>query len=332
MYNYVFLKGRLIEMNFYPFILEPYVSETIWGGRRLIDECGIVTEKSNAAEGWMLSCHESGLCRIANGELKGRTLREVYLDNPEICGKNAGRFDDFPILIKFIDARDDLSIQVHPTDEYCKKTGKGQSKTECWYVLDTAPGAALILGFREKIGSEEFRRLIEEGRLTDAVEKYDVKKGDFFFIESGTLHAICKGVLLAEVQESSNTTYRVFDYNRVGKDGKPRELHIDDAVAVTKCEPYIPSQYCKDETLYNGAKHILAKCPLFNVAELRIDGNFSGSADESTFVSLLVLDGEGKLETANGSVSLEKGTSVFIPADSGEYSITGKLNILETTI
>ena len=332
MYNYVFLKGRLIEMNFYPFILEPYVSETIWGGRRLIDEYGIVTEKSNAAEGWMLSCHESGLCRIANGELKGRTLREVYLDNPEICGKNAGRFDDFPILIKFIDARDDLSIQVHPTDEYCKKTGKGQSKTECWYVLDTAPGAALILGFREKIGSEEFRRLIEEGRLTDAVEKYDVKKGDFFFIESGTLHAICKGVLLAEVQESSNTTYRVFDYNRVGKDGKPRELHIDDAVAVTKCEPYIPSQYCKDETLYNGAKHILAECPLFNVAELRIDGNFSGSADESSFVSLLVLDGEGKLETANGSVSLEKGISVFIPADSGEYSITGKLNILETTI
>ena len=332
MYNYVFLKGRLIEMNFYPFILEPYVSETIWGGRRLIDEYGIVTEKSNAAEGWMLSCHESGLCRIANGELKGRTLREVYLDNPEICGKNAVRFDDFPILIKFIDARDDLSIQVHPTDEYCKKAGKGQSKTECWYVLDTAPGAALILGFREKIGSEEFRRLIEEGRLTDAVEKYDVKKGDFFFIESGTLHAICKGVLLAEVQESSNTTYRVFDYNRVGKDGKPRELHIDDAVAVTKCEPYIPSQYCKDETLFDGAKHILAECPLFNVAELRIDGNFSGSTDENSFVSLLVLDGEGKLETANGSVSLEKGTSVFIPADSGEYSITGKLNILETTI
>ena len=332
MYNYVFLKGRLIEMNFYPFILEPYVSETIWGGRRLIDEYGIVTEKSNAAEGWMLSCHESGLCRIANGELKGRTLREVYLDNPEICGKNAGRFDDFPILIKFIDARDDLSIQVHPTDGYCKKTGKGQSKTECWYVLDTAPGAALILGFREKIGSEEFRRLIEEGRLTDAVEKYDVKKGDFFFIESGTLHAICKGVLLAEVQESSNTTYRVFDYNRVGKDGKPRELHIDDAVAVTKCEPYIPSQYCKDETLYNGAKRILAECPLFNVAELRIDGSFSGSADESSFVSLLVLDGEGELRTRNGNISLRKGVSVFIPADSGEYSITGRLNILETTI
>ena len=319
-------------MTFYPFELEPYVSETIWGGSRLIEEYGIVTEKSNAAEGWMLSCHESGLCRIANGELKGKTLREIYLSNPEICGRNAQRFDDFPILIKFIDAKDDLSIQVHPTDDYCRKTGRGQSKTECWYVLDTAPGAALILGFKDRISSEEFRRLIEEGRLTDAVEKYDVRKGDFFFIESGTLHAICKGVLLAEVQESSNTTYRVFDYNRVGKDGKPRELHIDDAVAVTKCEPYVPSQYCKDEIVCNGAKHILAECPLFNVAELRIDGNFSGKADENSFVSLLVFEGEGELKTQNGGVLLKKGVSVFIPASTGEYEITGKLNILETTI
>ena len=319
-------------MTFYPFELEPYVSETIWGGSRLIEEYGIVTEKQNAAEGWMLSCHESGLCRIANGELKGKTLREIYLSNPEICGRNAQRFDDFPILIKFIDAKDDLSIQVHPTDEYCKKTGRGQSKTECWYVLDTSPGAALILGFREKISSEEFRRLIEEGRLTDAVKKYDVKKGDFFFIESGTLHAICKGVLLAEVQESSNTTYRVFDYNRVGKDGKPRELHIEDAIAVTKCEPYMPSQYCKDETLCSGAKHILAECPLFNVAELTIDDSFGGEADENSFVSLLVLEGEGELKTQNGGVLLKKGVSVFIPASTGEYEITGRLNILETTI
>ncbi|MBQ6265183.1 MAG: class I mannose-6-phosphate isomerase [Clostridia bacterium] len=319
-------------MNFYPFELEPYVSETIWGGRRLIEEYGIVTEKSNAAEGWMLSCHESGLCRISNGALKGRTLREIVTAHPEICGKNACRFDDFPILIKFIDARDDLSVQVHPTDEYCKKTGRGQSKTECWYVLDAAPGAALILGFKEKISSDEFRRLIEEGKLTDAVEKYDVKKGDFFFIESGTLHAICKGVLLAEVQESSNTTYRVFDYNRVGKDGKPRQLHIEDAVAVTKCEPYAPSQYCKDEILYNGAKHILAQCPLFNVAELKIDGGFSGKADDKSFVSLLVLEGEGELITGSGSVNLKKGVSVFIPAATGDYEIAGKLSILETTI
>ena len=319
-------------MNFYPFKLEPYVSETIWGGRRLIDEYGIVTGKANAAEGWMLSCHESGLCSIANGELKGKTLREVYLSHPEICGRNAVKFDDFPILIKFIDARDDLSIQVHPTAQYCEKTGRGQSKTECWYVLDTVPGACLILGFKEKISSEEFRRLIEEGRLTDAVKKYDVRKGDFFFIESGTLHAICKGVLLAEVQESSNTTYRVFDYNRVGKDGKPRELHIDDAVAVTKCEPYTPSQYCKDESLYNGAKHILAECPLFNVAELKVNGDFTGNADENSFVSLLVLEGEGELSTVNGNVSLCKGVSVFIPAETGEYKISGSLNLLETTI
>ena len=325
-------KGR--NMIFYPYELTPYVSETIWGGRRLIDEYGIVTEKANAAEGWMLSCHESGLCSIVNGELKGKTLREVYLEHPEICGKNAAKFDDFPILIKFIDARDDLSIQVHPTADYCEKTGRGQSKTECWYVLDTLPGACLILGFKEKIGSDEFRRLIEEGRLTDAVKKYDVKKGDFFFIESGTLHAICKGVLLAEVQESSNTTYRVFDYNRAGKDGKPRELHIDDAVAVTNCEPYSPSQYCKDKTesLFNCEKRVLAECPLFNVAQLKINGDYQGNAGENSFVSLLVLEGEGALKTGDAGVTLKKGASVFIPAGTGGYTVSGNLNILETTI
>ncbi len=319
-------------MNFYPFKLKPYVSETIWGGRRLINEYGIETEKENAAEGWMLSCHESGLCTIANGEFAGRTLREICEEFPEICGKDSERFDGFPILIKFIDACDDLSIQVHPTAEYCELTGRGQSKTECWYVLDTAPGACLIMGFKEKISSEEFRKSIEEGRVTDCVRKFNVKKGDFFFIESGTLHAICKGVLLAEVQESSNTTYRIFDYNRLGKDGKPRELHIDDAVAVTKCEPYTPSQYCKDDILYNGAKKVLAECPLFKVSTLQIDGSFDGEADENSFVSLLVLEGDGTLTTKNGVLNLTKGDSVFIPASSGLYTVEGKINILETTV
>lgn len=319
-------------MKSYPMKLKPYVSETIWGGTRLIHEYGIETEKDNAAEGWMLSCHESGLCHIDNGPLTGKTLLEVCREAPELCGKNAERFADFPILIKFIDARDDLSIQVHPTAEYCQKTGKGQSKTECWYVLDTAPGASLLMGFNEEISSEEFQKSIEEGKVLDHVKRFDVKKGDFFFIESGTLHAICKGVLLAEVQESSNTTYRIFDYNRPGKDGKPRELHIEDAVAVTNCKPYTPSAYCKDEKLYNGIKHILADCPLFNVAELKIRGGFSEVADETSFVSLLVLSGDGYLSTPNGSLSLKKGDSVFIPASTGIFNLEGEMDILETRV
>lgn len=319
-------------MNLYPFKLKPYVSETIWGGKRLIDEYGIETEKENAAEGWMLSCHESGLCYIDNGEYSGKTLREVFLANPSICGKNASKFSDFPILIKFIDAKDDLSIQVHPTAEYCKLTGKGQSKTECWYVLDTAPGASLLMGFKDKISSEEFKNAIEQGTVIDCVQRYDVKKGDFFFIESGTLHAICKGVLLAEVQESSNTTYRIFDYNRPGKDGKPRELHISDAVAVTKCEPYKISEYCSDKVLCNGAKKILADCPLFKVSNVKINNNYAGNANIYSFVSVLCLNGEGILTTSNGILNIKKGDSFFIPAGLGEYSIKGNLEILETEI
>lgn len=326
------LTARIKNMKLYPMKLKPYVSETIWGGTKLIEEYGIVTEKENAAEGWMLSCHESGLCTVDNGPLSGKTLREVCKANPEICGENAKSFEDFPILIKFIDARDDLSVQVHPTADYCAKTGRGESKTECWYVLDAAPGAGLLLGFKEKISSDEFKRAIEDGRVLDCIERVDVKKGDFFFIESGTLHAICKGILLAEVQQSSNTTYRIFDYNRPGKDGKPRELHVSDAVAVTKCEPYQPSEYCKDETLYNGSKRILADCPLFKVSELCINGEYAGAANEKSFVSLLVLEGEGGLSCSTGEAALKKGDSLFIPADTGEFSLEGNMRILETTV
>lgn len=316
----------------YPMKLKPYVSETIWGGTKLIEEYGVVTEKENSAEGWMLSCHDSGLCTVDNGPLSGKTLKEVCLENPEICGENAANFDDFPILIKFIDAKDDLSVQVHPTDEYCKKTGRGESKTECWYVLDAAPGAGLLLGFKEKTSSEEFKAAIEQGKVLDCISRVDVKKGDFFFIESGTLHAICKGILLAEVQQSSNTTYRIFDYNRPGKDGKPRELHVSDAVAVTKCEPYKPSGFCKDETLYNGTKRILADCPLFKVSELCINGGYSAVADEKSFISLLVLEGNGCLSAGTGVAVLKKGDSIFIPASTGIFSLEGDMRVLETTI
>lgn len=319
-------------MKLYPMKLIPYVSETIWGGRKLIEEYGVVTEKSNAAEGWMLSCHEAGASSVANGELSEKSLADVVKEYPELCGKNAENFSDFPILIKFIDARDDLSVQVHPTDEYCKKTGRGQSKTECWYIIDCDEDASLLLGFKDKISPEQFKAAIESNTLTDYVESVKVKKGDFFFIESGTLHAICKGILLAEVQESSNTTYRIYDYGRVGNDGKPRELHVSDAVEVTKLEKYSQPDFCKGDLLDSDTKKLLADCPLFKVWKLDVDGKTEGVSDESSFVSLLVMDGEGSLECCGETLSLKKGDSIFIPANAGEYCISGKLEIIETRI
>lgn len=319
-------------MNLYPIKLIPYVSETIWGGRKLIEEYGVVTEKSNAAEGWMLSCHEAGASTVANGEFTGKSFADVVKAYPELCGKNAKNFSDFPILIKFIDAMDNLSVQVHPTDEYCKKTGRGQSKTECWYIIDCDENASLILGFKDKISPEDFKNAIENNTLTDYVCNVPVKKGDFFFIESGTLHAICKGILLAEVQESSNTTYRIYDYGRVGNDGKPRELHVSDAVEVTKLEKYSQPDFSKGDALYADGKKLLADCPLFKVWKLDIEDKHDGFSDENSFVSLLIMDGEGTLECCNENISLKKGDSIFIPANAGGYSLKGKFEVIETRI
>lgn len=314
-------------MNKYPLKLSPYVSETIWGGRKLIDEYNVKTDKSNAAEGWMLSCLEAGPSTVVNGEYAGLTLPEVLQINPGWAGKNSERFDNFPVLVKFIDAMDDLSVQVHPTDEYCRKNGKGHSKTECWYIIDCEPGASLMLGFRDKISREEFIKSIEDGILTEYTKKVPVKKGDFFFIEAGTLHAICKGVLLAEVQESSNTTYRIFDYNRTGKDGKPRELHVKDAVEVTKLEPYV-NPYPPEKESDNC--DLLVSCDLFSVRHIVCSDSFTFNSDDNSFVSLLIMDGEGTLRCGSHELTLKKGDSIFIPAGESKTEVTGKLDILET--
>ncbi len=318
-------------MNLYPIKLLPYVSETIWGGRKLIEEYGVETKKNNAAEGWMLSCHDAGSSSVANGVFAGRSFADVVKENPALCGKNAENFEDFPILIKFIDAMDNLSVQVHPTKEYCELTGKGQSKTECWYIIDCEEDAGLILGFKDKISPEEFKAAIADNTLTDYVETVKVKKGDFFFIDSGTLHAICKGILLAAVQESSNTTYRIYDYNRVGADGKPRELHVEDGAAVTKLEKYSQPDF-SNPALDTAERKLLADCPLFKVWKLDVDSETHGNADENSFVSLLIMDGEGTLEACGEALSLKKGDSIFIPANAGDYKISGKLEIIETRI
>lgn len=318
-------------MDSYALKLTPYVSETIWGGKKLIEEYNVKTEKANAAEGWMLSCLRNGPAVVANGKYNGKALYEVLETEKEWAGKNTESFKEFPILIKFIDAMDNLSVQVHPTKEYCELSGKGRSKTECWYIIDCEEDAQLLLGFKDKISKEQFEQAIADGNLTDYVYAVKVKPGEFYFIESGTLHAICKGVLLAEVQESSDTTYRIFDYNRVGKDGKPRELHVEDAKAVTRLERYSQPDFSSDTDTSEDRK-LLARCDLFTVWHSVISDTQSGNADENSFVSLLVMNGNGTLEVCGDTLTINKGDSIFIPAGSGEYTINGNLDIIETRI
>lgn len=316
------------------FKLIPTIADYIWGGTRLIDEYGIKTDKNPAAEAWVLSCHKAGPSTVEDGEMKGMTLQEIYENHKEICGTNGNKFEFFPILIKLIDAKNNLSIQVHPDDEYAMRVEGEYGKTEAWYILDCDDDAELILGFNRDVSVEEFKEAAQSEKMLDIVNKVKVKKGDLFFIEAGTMHAICKGIMLAEVQQNSNTTYRIYDYGRLGADGQPRPLHVDKAADVTNlCPPVIPdASQRRTETQPGGVRSELTACDLFKMYDVTVDGDYKSAADETSFVSLLCLDGNAEVTCGKTTLSMKKGESLFIPANSGEFSINGKAKFLETRI
>ncbi len=227
-------------MNMAILKLKPSCKDYLWGGHRLVEEYNIDYDGQILAEAWELSCHPDGPSVITNGPDAGKTLQEYIDENGmEVLGTHCRRFREFPILVKFIDARDNLSIQVHPSNGYALKNEGQYGKTEMWYVLDAEPGAYLYYGFSREISREEFAERIRTNTLLEVLNKTEVHKGDVLFIESGTLHAIGKGILIAEIQQNSNVTYRVYDYGRVGKDGRRRDLHIEKAIAVTNRVPIV---------------------------------------------------------------------------------------------
>lgn len=307
--------------------LKPSCKDYIWGGNRLKEEYGIAYEGEILAEAWELSCHPDGPSYITNGKYAGSTLKE-YIDSEgkEVLGTHCRRFRDFPILTKFIDAKDNLSIQVHPDNRYALKNEGQYGKTEMWYVMDAGENAFLYYGFRREIDREEFARRIREDTLLEVLNAVPVQKGDVLFIESGTIHAIGKNILIAEIQQNSNVTYRVYDYGRVGKDGKKRDLQIEKALAVTNRIPII-----KNKSSY---PHV-ADCDYFTVDKLNLDGRMmhrmEGCVLEESFVSILILDGEGTI-SCKEQVQYQKGDSLFLPAGSGAYVIEGKCDALITTI
>lgn len=308
--------------------LAPSYKDYLWGGHRLVEEYNKQYEGSVLAESWELSCHPDGPSRILNGKYKGRTLAEyIEEEGKEVLGTHCRRFRDFPILIKFIDAKDNLSIQVHPNNRYALKNEGQYGKTEMWYVMDAGKEAYLYYGFKKEISREEFERRIKEDTLLDVLNAVPVHKGDVLFIESGTIHAIGKDILIAEIQQNSNVTYRVYDYGRVGKDGKKRDLHIEKALAVTNRVPII-----KDKSSY---PHV-ADCDYFTVDKLNLDGKvmkrMGGSVSEESFESILILDGKGKITCAEETIPFQKGDSFFLSAGSGSYQVEGVCDALVTTI
>ncbi len=303
----------------------------IWGGTRLRDEYGKKSDKEKVAESWELSCHKDGPSVIADGEYEGRTLAEYIEANGRgVLGTNGARFESFPVLIKLIDAKDNLSVQVHPDNEYAMRVEGEYGKTEMWYIVDCDEGAELLYGFRREISREEFAQRIRENTLLEVTNSVPVHKGDVFFIEAGTLHAIGKGILIAEIQQNSNTTYRIYDYGRVGADGKPRALHIDKACEVTKLAPPTRSSKPQGQPVQkNGyTETLLAQCEYFRVNKLDIAEKAELSADESSFQSLLVLSGSFEADGRR----LEKGESFFVPAGSGGYTLRGAGEVILTDL
>ncbi|MBQ3545439.1 MAG: class I mannose-6-phosphate isomerase [Lachnospiraceae bacterium] len=316
----------------YPLKLSPLIKDYLWGGTKLKTDFDFETVKEIAAEAWMLSCHKDGMNVVMNGEHKGKTINEVLdIWGKGALGKNADNFSYFPILIKLIDAKQKLSVQVHPNDDYALAVEGEYGKTEMWYVVECEQGAEIIYGFKKDISGEEFERRIKDNTLMEVCNSVPVEKGDVFFIEAGTLHAIGEGILIAEVQQNSNTTYRVSDYGRLGADGKPRELHIDKALAVTKCEtPKIP--YGKVGSVKNTAnwcERQLANCEYFKTSKLDLHG-VKYIQRETTCVSLLILEGEIIVKFNNDKFIARKGNSIFIPRKC-KTQISGNAEIIVTT-
>lgn len=314
-----------------PMLLNAPLKDYLWGGTRLKEEYGKETNLDKVAESWELSCHEAGQSIIASGSNKGKTLSQwLEEEGKDALGKKAAAFDYFPLLIKLIDVKGDLSVQVHPDNEYALRVEGEYGKTEMWYIVDCEPGASLLYGFKKKISQEEFQRRIEDNTLLEVCNKVPVHKGDVFFIDAGTLHAIGSGILICEIQQNSNTTYRIYDYGRVGADGKPRELHVEKALEVTKLEP--PTRGTKplaDVDIFPDMDvKLLADCEYFKVYHANLHGDSFLHAGEDSFQSLTVLEGAMKVSWGSESMTIAKGNTIFVPAGLGSYQISGQAEFI----
>lgn len=339
-----------------PILLRPAGKDYLWGGNRLKTEYHKNIPLTPLAETWECSTHPDGPSVIAGGDFAGRTLPEVLRLHPEWLGNHHQRDEGLPVLIKLIDAGKDLSVQVHPDDTYALEKEGQPGKTEMWYVLDAEPGASLIFGFAQDMTGEKILQSLEEGRFMEYLQKVPVRKNDVFFIEPGTIHAIGGGVLVAEIQECSNVTYRVYDYDRLDKDGNPRKLHLQQALEVLKLnqEPEVRQQMRVMRYQPGSACECLCRCRYFQVDRILVSSRFVCKVEVTSFQVLLVLEGELEVrkrfevyeqaprkvacaEKEQGALEdmqeleilhVQKGDCVFLPADCGEIEVHGRGQLL----
>lgn len=318
-----------------PIKFEPLLKQTIWGGDKITKFKRLGTDEPQVGESWEVSGVSGDVSVIANGPMKGRTLTEALAEmKDDLVGtENYKRFGDtFPLLIKFIDARQDLSIQVHPDDEKAQRRGMKNGKTEMWYIMDSEPEAKLRSGLSKEITPDEYKRMVEDDTICDALAEYPVKEGDCFFIPAGRIHSIGAGCFLAEIQQTSNATYRIYDFKRKDKNGNYRELHTEQAA---ECIDYTVEQdYRTDYVPTKNQGVSLVRCPYFNTAVYDLTEPMTLDYSElDSFVILIGIKGEAEITDDEGNKSnLREGETLLLPATTRTLNVSGTLKFIETYV
>ncbi len=317
-----------------PIKFKPILKLTLWGGGKIVKFKGIDGhDGEQIGESWELSGVPGNESVAANGEYEGRTLTEIVAAEKErlVGTDNYKRFgDEFPLLIKFIDAKQDLSIQVHPDDEKAQKYGLKNGKTEMWYIMNSDADASLRCGMKAKITPERYKEMVADGTICDAIAEYPVKEDDCFFIPAGRIHSIGKGCFLAEIQQTSDATYRIYDFNRRDKDGNLRELHTEKAA---ECIDYtVLNDYRTEFTAEKNRGVQIVSCPFFNTAVYDLDEPMTLDYSElDSFVVLIGLKGEAKLTDNEGNTTtLRGGETLLVPASTATIKVDGSIKFLET--
>lgn len=315
----------------YPMRMNPCYKQTLWGGKRLRREYHKPEAPEMTAESWELASHPEGSSRVAEGPLAGKTLEEL---DRESCWGTACPGGEFPVLVKLIDAQKDLSIQVHPSDRTALAQQGEQGKAEMWYIVDCAPQSSIYFGFSRKVTREEFLNRARDGSICQVLNRVPVARGDVFYILPGTIHAIGAGVLVAEVQQSSNTTFRVYDFGRRGPDGQMRPLHLERAAEVLSYEPVIP-QDCKANSGVRFPEFTMAEmfsCRYFRAYRLDVSQLVELRCDGRSFQHVLCVEGGGIIRSEAGAYPFVRGDSYFMPAALGAYQIEGRCRVLLSRI
>ena len=316
--------------------LKPSGKDYIWGGHKLVDNYGKEMTGDRLAETWELSCHPDGPSFVVNGEAAGKTLRQYIEEHgKKVLGTNCERFEDFPILTKFIDAQDNLSIQVHPDNEYALKNEGQYGKTEMWYVVDADKGAKLRSGFSEQITPKEYKERVLNNTITDVLQEYEIKPGDVFFLPAGRVHSIGAGAFIAEIQQTSDITYRIYDFNRKDANGKTRELHTDLAREAINYE-VLDDYRTKYEPLKDEPVELVA-CTYFTTSLYDMTEEISCDYSElDSFVIFICMEGACKIKDNEGNeLKVGAGESILLPATTQDVTITpeaGNVKLLETYV